>query len=105
MALLHQGAGQQLDQVDGHHRHVARAKDGDPSLPGVLQQSKLLSQRVDPIESRQIKGPGHRGRQDGNPADRSNAEALGQAKTGKQRSEIAVLRHHPGGIGGLHRFV
>ena len=67
MALLHQGAGQQLHQVDGHHRHVARAKDGDPSLPGVLQQSEFLRQRVDPIESRQIKGPGHRGRQDGNP--------------------------------------
>jgi len=60
MALLYQRAGQQLHQMNRHHRNVAGAQDGDPSLAGVLQQCKLLGQGVDPIKSRQIKGPGHR---------------------------------------------
>ena len=66
MALLHQRAGQQFHQMDRNHRHMTSAKDGDAALAGVLQQSQLLGQGVDPIKGWQIKGPGHIQRQDSN---------------------------------------
>jgi hypothetical protein len=40
--------------MDGHHRHVAATEDGDPALSTVLKHRKLLGQRVDPVEGREI---------------------------------------------------
>ena len=54
VALLGEGAGHQLDQMNGHHRHVAAPQDSNPSLAAVLEHGQLLGQGVDPIKGRKI---------------------------------------------------
>ena len=54
MTFLHQGAGHQLNQVNGHHRDVTATKNRDPSLSLVLQQGQLLRERIDPIKGWEI---------------------------------------------------
>ena len=46
-----------------NHRHMAGAKDGNTPLSSVLEECQLLGKGVNPVERRQIKGPGHRQRQ------------------------------------------
>ena len=59
MAFLGQGARHQLDQMQGHDRTMTAAENGDAPLAPVLEHGQFLSQDIDPIERRKIKGPGH----------------------------------------------
>ena len=54
VALLHQRAGHQFNQVNGHDRNMPAAKDGNSSFALVLQQRKFLRKGIDPIEGWKI---------------------------------------------------
>ena len=48
VSLLGQGAPHEFNQMDGHHGHMATAKNGNAPLAPVLEHGQLLGQRVDP---------------------------------------------------------
>ena len=56
MPLLRQRAGDQLDQMNGNHRNVTAAEDGNPSGSLVLKQGQFLGKGVHPVQCRKIKG-------------------------------------------------
>ena len=62
MALLDQGASQKLHQMDGHHRNMACAEDGNAALPSGLKQGEFLSEGVHPVKGWEVEGPGHKPR-------------------------------------------
>ena len=55
MPLLGQRAGDQFDQMNGHHWHMAATKNCDPPFSLVLKQGQFLGQGVHPIEGRKVK--------------------------------------------------
>ena len=56
MTFLSQRTGDQFDQMNRHDRNMATAKNGNPPFSLVLEQGQFLSEGVDPVQCRKIKG-------------------------------------------------